>query len=70
MRIAQQDVKQILHVLAGGGLIQCDTDGVENIAAQVDLCGFCARQHTGFIRNVNTQRVKVMGMAQLQAFLL
>ncbi|MNE10052.1 hypothetical protein D3C80_1027490 [compost metagenome] len=70
VRIAQQDVKQILHVLAGRGLIQRDADGVENIATQVDLCGFGARQHTGFIRDFNTQGVKVMGMAQLQAFLL
>ncbi|MNU77099.1 hypothetical protein D3C71_666660 [compost metagenome] len=68
--IAQQNVEQRLDILAGRGFVQSDANRVQNIAAQVNFCGFGASQHASFISHFHTQGVKVVRMAQLQPFLL
>ena len=70
VRIAQHDIKQVDDIVARGGFIKGDAHGVMNVATQVNLCGIRTCQHRRFICDVNAQRVEVVLMTQLQAFLL
>ncbi len=68
--ITQQDVEQDLNIFTRGGLIQGNAHRIEDIAAQVNLCGFGARQDRGFVSHFNTQGVKEVRVAQFLTFLL
>lgn len=68
--VADDSAEQVQHIFAGGRFIERNAHRAVNIAAQVNLQGFGTRQHRGFIRHFDAQGVEVVGMAQLQPFLL
>ncbi len=67
---AQQDVEQHLNIFASGGLIQGDAHGIQDVAAQVNLCGFSTGQHRRFVGHFDTQGIEEVRVAQFLSFLL
>ncbi len=68
--ITQQDVEQHLNIFTGGGLIQRDADGIQNVATQVNLCCLSACQHRRFVGHFDTQGIEEVRVAQFLSFLL
>ena len=68
--VADDGAEQVQHIFAGGRFIERNAHRAVNIAAQVNLQVFGTRQHRSFIRHFDAQGVEVVGMTQLQPFLL